>query len=185
MKKGSNIFILLFFFCFGCLLTYFSLQFSCLKINTEVNVIETLLSIGTALIGLYIAISIQKKNNRNQSVHSIVQTKMDNLWNEFTTFNNRLNHQQTIQLKITTKAFKNLYQNLNNIKIIFKTFNINYSCIETLEKSLEEFDALITDKLPISKNVINLSNNKADIKNQSTIIHMNIVDVLKKGNEIL
>lgn len=185
MKKGSNIFIILLSFFGGSLITYFTLQFSYFKINSEVNVVETLLSVITTLIGLYIAISIQKKNNRNQSLYSIVQTKMDNVWNEFSAFDHRLHNQNTIQLKIVTKTFKSLYQELNNIKIVFNTFKINQACIDALEQSMEDFDDLITGNLPISSNIITLSNNRTDIKDQSTIIHKDIVNALKKVNEIL
>lgn len=185
MKKGSNIFINLTFFLGGCLITYFTLQYSYFKINTEVNVVDTLLSIITAIIGLYIAISIQKKYNRNQSLHSIVQSKMDSIWNDFSTFDNHLNNQNTIQLKIATKSFKDLYKELNNLKIIFNTFNLNVICIHKLEQSIEVLDSLITNDLPISNNIIKLSNHKSNIKDQSTLIHQNIVNALKEVNEIL
>lgn len=185
MKKGINTFIILLSFFGGSLITYFTLQFSYFKINSELNVVKTLLSIITALISLYIAISIKKKNNRNQSLHSIVQTKMDNIWNEFSAFNRLLHNQNTIQLKIATKTFKSLYQELENIKIIFSTFNINHTCIDALEKSMEDFDNLITGDLPISNNMIILYNNETVIKEKSTIIHKYIVNALKKVNEIL
>ncbi|MEM0518985.1 MULTISPECIES: hypothetical protein [Aequorivita] len=185
MKKGSNIFINLIFFLGGCLITYFALQYSYFNINTEVNVVETLLSLIIALIGLYIAISIQKKYNKNQSLHSIVQSKMDNIWNGFSIFDNQLNDQNTIQLKIVTKSFKSLYKELNNLKIVFTTFNLNATCINKLEKSMEAFDTLITSDLPISNNVIKLSNHKTVIKDQSNLIHQDIVNSLKEINDIL
>ncbi|WP_158635175.1 hypothetical protein, partial [Formosa maritima] len=60
-----------------------------------------------------------------------------------------------------------------------------HTCIDVLEQSMEDFDDLITGNLPISSNVITLSNNRIDIKDQSTIIHKDIVNALKKVNEIL
>ena len=96
-----------------------------------------------------------------------------------------MNDQNTIQLKIVTKSFKSLYKELNNLKIVFTTFNLNATCINKLEKSMEAFDTLITSDLPISNNVIKLSNHKTVIKDQSNLIHQDIVNSLKEINDIL
>ena len=54
----------------------------------------------TALVGFYIAISIQKKINKSQNQYSFIQTKLDALWSEFNNFSQILNFDNKIEIVV-------------------------------------------------------------------------------------
>jgi hypothetical protein len=75
MKKEINWWVGLLGFIAGSLICYIALQFSLFEINFEIKVVESLISIGTAIIALYIAISIQRRLTRNQNQYTYVEKK--------------------------------------------------------------------------------------------------------------
>jgi len=163
MKKEHEWFKYAIIFILGCLVSYFLSQFKFLKINTEVNVVESLLALITAFIGLYIAISIQKKSNRNQSLHNLLQSKLDSILSTHSTFENKIANQSTIKLDLATRYTKTLYQDLSNLKTLFNSFNLQCNCVDEIEKSLDELDNLLTNNIPVSSNTLQLTQQKNSI----------------------
>ena len=82
MKWANNIIIAISFFV-GVLVCYFSLQITYFQIKKELDVPNMIVSIITLLIGLFIAITIQKRVTKNQNSHSYLITKIDKQWNSF------------------------------------------------------------------------------------------------------
>lgn len=185
MKRGNSIFISLIYFTIGAIVSYFLTQFSYLKVNTEVNITETLLSVITALIGLYIAVSIQKKTNRSQSLHTFLQGKTDDIWSKYTQFDSQIKHQSTINLSVVNKSTKEFYQDMNNIKVVFQTFNLSCACIEQLEEAFDNLENYLTNSLPINNNTIQLNSNRPEIIILSNKMHQKIAATFVEINNIL
>jgi len=185
MKKENSIIIPVLAFIFGFATCYIATQYSYFNINTELNVVETLLSIITALIGLYIAISIQKKNNRSQSLHNLLQSKMDSFLKNYSTFENTFTSQSTLSLNIATRSIKTINQEINGLKALFKSFSVSCACIDTIEQSIDDLDELLTGNTPIVNNAIQLSSKKSAILRRSNEITQKIANAYVEINKVL
>lgn len=185
MKRGSSPFIYLMYFLAGAVLCYLTLQFTFLEVNLEVNVVQTLLSILTAVIGLYIAVSIQKKNSRSQNLHAFLQKKLECLWEKFNSFDSKLSKQSSMKLEVATSSFKSMYQELTVIENVFKSFHLKGDCINKIEMSITALDDFITNELPVKSNVLQL---KAEDSKQTKLVeavHVNISNgLLEISNSI-
>lgn len=185
MKKENSFIIPVLSFVVGFGACYIATQYSFFNINTEVNVVETLLSVATALIGLYIAISIQKKNNRSQSLHNLLQSKMDSFLNNYSVFESNFTSQSTIRLSVATRSIKSLNQEINGLKALFKSFSVNCACIDSIEQSIDDLDELLTGNTPVVNNAIQLSSKKSAILRKSTDITQKIANAYVEINKVL
>ena len=158
MKKENNYWHLTLSFLLGCLICFFCSQFKNFKIDTHINVIGTLLSIITALIGFYIAISIQKKHTKTQNQYSFIQPKLDSLWSEFNVIS-----------RISISFLKNIYA----------SFDLKIGKLSLLEKNIEKFEEFICS-LPISENIYSTTDNETIISSHILSISKSFSDILKE-----
>lgn len=178
MKKENNIWYDLLLFMAGIFTCYLTLQFTFFEIDTKLNIPETLLSIGTAIIGLYIANTIQKRLTKNQNQYTYVEGKLDNIWSGFNTFSQTLIYGNSIEVNTLNKYSKETIHSIGFIKEILTSYELNISCVNELEKQLEDFESFILS-LPINTNVISLSDNKSEIEIKIVSLNKCFSKVLK------
>ena len=162
MKKESNYWYLALSFLSGSLISFVLTQFEYFKIDPQINVVETLISIITAVIGLYIAISIQKKITKSQNQYSYIQLKLDNLWSSFNVFAQLFNYDDKIELSVLTKFNKDCYQSISFLKSIYSAYELDDNCLIELENNIEQFETFICS-LPVSSNIYSLIGKEVEI----------------------
>jgi hypothetical protein len=185
MKKESNFFIIILSFLIGFGTSYFLTQFHYLDIDFQINAVETLLSIITAIIGLYIAISIQKKNNRNQSLHNLLQGKLDSFLSSYSTFEKSITVQSSMRLSLATSSIKTLNQDLCNLKALFNSFSLQCNCVDSIENCLDDLDDLLTAYTPVINNNLQLSQSRSALTRKSNAVTKCIADAYVEINKIL
>ena len=185
MRKGNNIFILALVFILGFGAAYFLIQFSYFDMDMSINVIDTLLSIATALIGLYIAVSIQKKNSRNQSLHDLLQSNLTSLLVDFSKFEKKLSVQSSMQLNVATSSIKSLYQELVRMRSLFNSFSRDCGCIDIIEEKLDQLDDILTGSTQVVNNSIQINHNKQLILSKTNEVTVSITDTYAVINRIL
>jgi hypothetical protein len=178
MKSVNKNWLYLIYFFLGCLVCYITLQFRYFDIDTKINVTETIISIGTAAIGLYIANTIQKRMTKNQNQSSYVMSKLDAIWSEFNTFSQSVIYGDNLEIVTLIKNSKRITLDLGFLKTILISYEQNISCIDELESSLEEFESYLLS-LPINDNIISINQNKIEIENKVMSINQSFSIVLK------
>ncbi|CAN5349827.1 hypothetical protein BH09BAC2_BH09BAC2_15610 [soil metagenome] len=170
MKKGINLWYSLLWFLAGSITCYITLQFTLFEIDAKLNVTETLLSIGTVIIGLYIANTIQRRLTKNQNQYTYVEGKVDAIWAGFNNFSQTILYTDSIEVNVVSKYSKDAIHSITFVKNILTSYNLNITCVTELEKQLESFEAYILT-LPIVTNIITTSQNKTVI--ESKIVNIN------------
>lgn len=167
MKWESSILYLISFLG-GVLVCFCSLQFAFFEIKKEIDLPNLILSIITVLIGLFIAVTIQKRIAKSQNQHSYLVNKLDTIWASFNLFSDKLLNDKKVNVSDIRNFMKDVIRPTVFMKSLFNSFEIDKECICTLEKKLEKFEEKISN-YSASENVI------------STIGHERIIekDVLK------
>lgn len=178
-KENNNIWLLSLSFLAGSLISYIFCQFQYLQIDIAVNVTESILSIITAIIGLYIAISLQKKYTKNQNKHSFVQSKLDSSWQSFSNFSQNLHYQDFIEVSQVTKFIKEINLSTNFIKHIFTPWGLNTICIDELDALIDNLEQLIGG-CPTANNIYSISTKKVEIAEQIKLISKKYADLMKQ-----
>lgn len=178
MKKGINLWAGLLWFIAGSLTCYIALQFSLFEIDFEFKVVESLISVSTAIIALYIAITIQRKLTKNQNQYTYIEKKIDNLWSNFNTFSQSLSFNDNIEISAISKYSKEAFHTISFVKNIFSSYDLNIDCISELETKIEDLETFIF-ALPISDNIISYSGNKADVETKIHKINQSFSSILK------
>src|ERR1700730_4262461 len=98
MKKGKGFWKFVVFFLAGCLFSYITLQWKFFKINLDVHVPELLATLLAAMVGLYIADTIQRRMAKNQNQYTYLGGKLDVLWSSFNKYADSFNFATSIDL---------------------------------------------------------------------------------------
>lgn len=179
MKKENNYWYFVLIFLLGSLISFFLSQFEYFKIDPQINVVETLISIMTAIIGLYIAISIQKKITKNQNQYSYIQLKLDDLWCTFNVFSQLFNYDNKIELPVITKFTKDSYQSISFLKNIYSAYELNDINLTELESNIDQFENFICS-LPVSSNIYSLIGKENEINSFVISISKRFSIILKE-----
>ncbi len=162
MQK-SNWFYLALAFLAGALLSYLLSQYQFLDIDSSVNVSDLLLATITAIIGLYIANTLQKKHNRNQNLYEYLMSTLNRLVSGFESLSSTLIMSNNIDLNEVIKTLKSTQKQIDSLKRTLLSHNIDNSCLDELEYYLEYLEDLLTNRAAITNNVINHSNVSNDV----------------------
>ena len=184
MKKENSIWLNIAFFILGSLISYFLCQYKCLQIDPKVNVPSTLISITTALVGLYLAISLKKIQTKSSNLHNYLQPKLDATWKLFLTLSHQLSLNDQIELKEVTKSIKEITQNITPLKKMFTSFGLKDPCIDKLETEIENLESFLVDTCIVKRNIIKYSDKKGELRTKLDLIHTMFVDSLKQINKI-
>jgi len=163
----------------GSLIGYYTSQFAFLKIDTTVNVIETIVSVVAIIIGLYIASSLQKQFNQNQNLYNYLITRFDSLWNDFNSLNDQVEASDKIEMNRVTKFVRDFQRRNNEFKkLLDQLDSVNNNLTVLSEKYLELFE-----KSMIRENIAYYDTNKELIAEQSKRITAEFVSIYKSIND--
>lgn len=184
MKRKNNYWLYFVFLLIGALMSYVSCQYNYLEIDKKVNITTSLISITTATIALYLAISLKKAQTESSNLHSYLQPKLDVVWKLFLTFSHQINLNDNIELNEVTKSIKEIDQNITPLKKMFETFDLNDNSVKNLEFEIENLESYLVDNCIINENIINYSLQKQELRLKLDNIHTLFVISLKAINKI-
>ena len=183
MKKKGNIWLCIIFFFIGTIVSYYLCQWKYFEIDTKINVSTTLISSITLLIGLFIATTLKRNQNKTSNLHNYLLPKLNSIWEKYISLSHQLDLSDQIKVSDLSKAIKELTQNTTSLKKMFFSFELSCSCIEFVEHDFELLEKFLV-KCPISKNVINYKSQKAGLSKRLEEIHAHFADTLKKINSL-
>lgn len=183
MKRGNSIWLNIIFFLLGSLTCYILCQYKCLEIDKKVNITTALISIITAAIGLFLAISIKKYQSKSSNLHNYLQPKLDASWNLFLNLSHKVSLNDQIELNVVNKSIKEISLNLAPLKKMFASFGLNNPCLDKLETAIEDFEKFMV-ACPVKKNIIQYKDKKNEIRIKLDEIHSLFVHSLKEINKI-
>lgn len=183
MKRKNNIWLYIIFFLSGSLVSYLLTEFNYLEIDYKVNITSSIISITSATIALYLAISLKKNQTQSSNLHSYLQPKLDTVWKLFLTLSHNLSLNDSIELKELTKSIKEISQNITPLKKMFNTFDINDNSIDKLENAIDDLENFL-EACQIRKNIINYKLKKGELRVKLDEIHSLFVVSLKSINNI-
>ena len=176
MKWSNKIWVLVSFFT-GVFICYLTLQFSYFETKKELDVPNIILSIITLLIGLFIAVTLQKKLNKSQNQHTYLVSKLDILWNSFNDFSQKLSYDTKVDISSIRKFMTDVIHPTSFLKSIFESFDVNDNCVCNLEEKLENLESKLSN-LPAENNIV-------DFSSESSIIQNNILEINKCFSQVL
>jgi hypothetical protein len=184
MKRKNNNWLNLVFILIGALISYVLCQFTYLEIDKKVNISNSLISLITASIALYLAISLKKIQTKSLNLHNYLQPKLDVVWKFFLTLSHNLSLSDNIELKEVTKSIKEILQNITPLKKMFQTFDLKSCSIHDLETAIEKLEVFLVDECDINENIISYSTKKEILRIKLDEIHTLFVVSLKSINNI-
>lgn len=184
MKNENSIWLFVIVFLVGSLISYSFCQYYYLQIDPKVNVVQSLISITTAIIGLYLAISLKKIQTKSSNLHNYLQPKLDFAWKLFLTLSHQLSLQDQLEISELTKSIKEITQNITPLKKMFSSFGLTDPCMDNLETQIENLEKFLVDDCEVSENIINYLNKKEKLRDKLDNVHTQFVNALKVINKI-
>ena len=128
----------------GCILGFYSSSFEYFKFNTEINIVDFSSLIITSIIGLYIAISVQKNITSEKSEKDLLINEITQIKAEFKViYSGVLN--ENLNFSDTVFNFKLCSSNLSNLDDLFTICKIeDKSKINDILRTLTEIKILVT-----------------------------------------
>ena len=166
--KRNKFWHYLFFFLLGALFCYTTLQFAFFEFDMTINVIETLISVTTLVVGFIIAINIQRKLNQGQNHYSFILNKFQIFWDNYISFSNTLSENQSIPLTKLNKTVKDYYRRIAHLKQVFTACQHPITILDEIENKIDDLEELLNAH--VSNNIVNLVINKAQVIGQSNEI---------------
>jgi hypothetical protein len=183
MKWENNKWTNFFFFLFGCLICYLTLQISLFDIKKELDVPGIIINALSLCVGIYIADSIQNKINKNQNTHTYLITKIDALWIKFNDFAAPLSYSTYVDAAVLRTYNKNLIHPLSFINHIYTSFEIDTSCLMDLENKLDALETNLSN-LRADNNIIDFNQIQGVIENDILQINLCFTIILKNIQKI-
>ena len=171
MKRKNDNWLNIVFLFIGAFLSYILCQYNFLEIDTKVNVSSSLISITTATIALYLAISLKRNQTKSSNLHSYLQPKLDVLWKLFLNLSHQISLNDNVELNEITKSIKEIYQNITPLKKMFKIFDLNDNSIDNLETEIENLEKFLVDDCELNQNIISYSSKKDELRSKLDNIH--------------
>ena len=182
MKWKDSIWLAVSFFV-GVLICYLTLQYSYFTIKKELDIPSIIISLLTLLIGLFIAITIQKKINKGQNQYSYISNKLDVLWGSFNDFSGKLSYDTKVDVSSIRKLIKDVIHPVSFLKNIFESFSINDNCVCELEEKLDELETKLSN-YPATENIIDFNEDKIVIENMILEINKYFSKILKEIQDL-
>lgn len=184
MRRDNSFLLGFIWFLAGALTCYILVQFSFLEIDAKVNVTETIVGVGTAAIGLYIASTLQKSHNRNTKLSEYLQHKLDSAWDNFFSLSEQLHANNTILLTEVTKTTKKIEQSLYSQKKILAAFELDAAFTDEISTTVDRLEDILVNRSVISSNIINYAANRAHITQITDDVSQAFANALRAINRI-
>jgi hypothetical protein len=159
-KRGHSFLIALLFSFLDQSRLMWPVNTSFLDIKTETNIIELLLSVGTIVIGVYIAVVLERNRNRSQNFYQYVERKYDALWETFIQFSSVLELSANVELNETSKWFSLIDQKLSPLIKVVESFEYDSNCLTEIEKKIDELEEFLSNNPNIKNYILELSADK-------------------------
>ncbi len=183
MKKGYSWLLYIICFILGALVSYLLTQWKFLEIDPKINVSTTLIALMTAVIGLFIATTLKRNQNKSSNLHNYLFPKLNATWEKFIAFSHTLDLNDKIKVSDLAKHIKELNQGTMSLKQMFSSFGLNNSSIDSLEKDFEKLESLMST-CTITKNVIKYSLKKTELGKVVESTNSHFVTALKEINKL-
>jgi hypothetical protein len=168
-------------FLSGCLITYYATQYEYLNIETDVNVIESIISIFGILVGLFIAVSLQKRYNRNQNLYTYLVNRLDLMWSDFVSFHSTIEESDKIEFFKVTKVVTDLQRRNTELKKLISHLEGVPNQIDSLTDSLQD----LFDKCLKKDGIVYYDPKKKEILQMTESVNNSFVVIFKAINKIL
>jgi len=186
MKKGRiNFWVVCISFFAGALISYLFMQFEFLEVDPTVNVTESILSIITLIIGLYIAVALKKRQDKNQNLYNHLQSKLNLCWESFLSFSNQIEILDQIPITEINKQMKIADQKISPLKKIFLSFELDAKYVNDIEANIDNLEHQLINKSKISNNVVDYSIIKGSIISSIDKINESFANAFKNLNDII
>lgn len=162
MNDASKVWIALFSFIAGCIITYFSVQYEFLSIEYDINVIDGLLSLTTIFVGAYIGTTINSSFNRKSYLINFLEPKLETCWKKSNDFRSIIEANTSIDHYTFSKSIHDIEVDLAHLESIFKTFKKSKQCIIDWQTVTEKLEKKIAD-LPLVDNVYDITTIKPEL----------------------
>jgi hypothetical protein len=180
---SGQIIVNILWFLVGTFVCYILMQYQYFDIKTELDVPPLILSALTALIGLYIAVSIQKKISRSQNQYSYLINKLDAQWIRFNDVSKLFIYDDKIEVTVLLNFTKEIIYPLDNLKTLFASFDIPDDEVNQIGLILGQLETDIESITPVN-NVINFVSIKSDIDLKITEVNKSFGKALQRIQDI-
>jgi len=178
MKVKNNLFIGTTAFLAGALVCYFFAQWSLLKIDTQVNVVDTIMAVISIIIGIFIAVHLQKRYTQNQNLYNYLVSKLDLLWSDFNFFFSQIEQTDTIELKQVTSFVKQFQMRNSALVKLLQPIALS----NNLERLTDDLESLLANGL-IKQNIVYYDGTKDSIINCGVRIQAEFTKIYLSINE--
>jgi len=170
-------------FFIGVFVCYLTLQYSYFEIKKELDVPAIIISVITLLIGLFIAVTLQKKVNKGQNQLTYLTGKLDRIWNSFNDFSETLIYEDNVDISSIRSFLKNVVHPMAFFKRIIQSFGVEVKSVTELENRLEALEEKLSN-LPAKDNILNLDSSFEEIKEEIIEINNCFAKILREIQEI-
>lgn len=184
LKRGNNTIFLLISFTLGVTVCYIACQFSYLKIDTEINVLDAVFSVLTIFIGLYIALILERKRNKSQNFYLYVEGKYDALWQDFIKLSETLEYSSNIELREVSKHFKSIDSKISPLIKILESFEYDSKLLLDIEEKIDKLEEMLSGSENISSQIIDLTVDKKVVQVKLNDINESFAQTLKMLNNL-
>lgn len=164
MARASKYFIYAIWFFSGVFICYWFSQISYLEIDKSINIPETILTIISLLVGLFIALTLQSKLNRNQNFYGYVISKFDSLWEDYSKFYTLIDSSNQIPLANVNKFTKNFQQRIDILKQLVITFGLGDIAIKKIEDEFDKFEDILSNRSFYNQNIVFYDTRKVELQ---------------------
>lgn len=177
MKEGNNWWFTILIFFAGVASCYFCIQFHLLKINYELKVIDTTISLGTVIVGLYLGITINSRFSNKEHHINFIGPKIEDVWVKTAEINSLLTDNSKIDNKSISKKIKEANAAIAKLNNIFKTFQYNANCVDNLDTAIDELEKKLYSA-PITNDIIDYTSIYADILKLLNTLEIRVVEAI-------
>lgn len=175
-KKNKWVIVISFFG--GVLICFVATQFKYFEIKKELDIPGLIMGVLALGVGLLIADTIQIKLNKNQNQYTFLESKLDTCWTKFSSLAKVISLNDKVPLETLSGFSQDIVHQVGFIKNIFIAFEIDCSCINTLELQLDNFEEFFDD-LHTEENIKYYAEEKDIIDNHIVVINQCFSEVLK------
>lgn len=141
----NKITLLVISFLIGNLTCYISLQYRLLKIDTEINVPNFILSIITLILGYYIATSIQRRTNKRVQVDSYLIGEILATWKNFQQkYCDKFSTESIIEPELIRGYITEILNRFDDLKNTCSILNINIKEFSLFCEEMENLEEMLS-----------------------------------------
>jgi hypothetical protein len=171
-------------FVVGVLICYFLAKVDFLDIDYKVNVITSLNSLLTIMVGLYISSTLKKNQSKSANIHNYLYNNLELSMSRFRSLSQELKHKDQLKMSIITSSIKSIHNSLNQLKNYYSTFDLSLESIGKIESTINSLNELLTNEIAVNNNKVQLKLERHRILLLLNEIEMDYCNCLKAINKL-